>query len=128
MALVTHNTLLRCMIAVAARRATNDDKKKLIDSVDCFIFDCDGERTTGEGVGPREGGSLGALPGLNCPDLLVHSLHLRLNNHHKAAAVHQAMHPGPIDLQLTRHTGAAMWPAHAHMPVCTSPCKKRQQQ
>ena len=24
------------------RRATADDKKKLIDSVDCFIFDCDG--------------------------------------------------------------------------------------
>ena len=26
------------------RRATVDDRKKLIDSVDAFIFDCDGER------------------------------------------------------------------------------------
>jgi hypothetical protein len=30
----------------AARRASDEDKKKLIDSVDCFIFDCDGEGCT----------------------------------------------------------------------------------
>lgn len=27
----------------ATRRATDEDKMKLIDGVDCFIFDCDGE-------------------------------------------------------------------------------------
>lgn len=29
----------------AARRATLEDKKALVDRVDCFIFDCDGERS-----------------------------------------------------------------------------------
>lgn len=33
---------LTSLLAHAARRATNDDKMKLINSVDCFIFDCDG--------------------------------------------------------------------------------------
>eukprot|EP00878_Enallax_costatus_P016125 GHUV01016912.1.p2 GENE.GHUV01016912.1~~GHUV01016912.1.p2 ORF type:complete len:100 (+),score=16.90 GHUV01016912.1:150-449(+) len=32
------------------RRATNDDKKHLIDSVDCFIFDCDGVIWRGDSV------------------------------------------------------------------------------
>lgn len=32
------------------RRATNEDKKKLIDSVDCFIFDCDGVIWRGDSV------------------------------------------------------------------------------
>lgn len=33
-------------LCTTARRATNEDKKSLIDSVDCFIFDCDGELGT----------------------------------------------------------------------------------
>jgi len=40
------------------RRATLDDKKKLIDSVDCFIFDCDGGLG---GVLPLGGAALAAL-------------------------------------------------------------------
>ena len=28
------------------RRASVDDRKKLIDSVDAFIFDCDGEKVS----------------------------------------------------------------------------------
>jgi hypothetical protein len=31
------------LVPYAARRADNNDKENLIDSVDCFIFDCDGE-------------------------------------------------------------------------------------
>ena len=34
----------------AARRATLDDKKALIDKVDCFIFDCDGVIWRGDSV------------------------------------------------------------------------------
>ena len=32
----------------AARRATDEDKQRLIDSHDCFIFDCDGVHWTGQ--------------------------------------------------------------------------------
>lgn len=35
-------TQLLCVLC-AARRATDADKKALIDKISCFIFDCDGE-------------------------------------------------------------------------------------
>lgn len=51
------------LVCCAARRASSEDKKKLIDSVDCFIFDCDGEK------GGWQGGGGG---GVNSPQLQLH--------------------------------------------------------
>lgn len=37
----------RCVCLHAARRATVEERAQLIDKVDCFIFDCDGEKARG---------------------------------------------------------------------------------
>lgn len=58
-----------------ARRATDDDKKSLIDAVDCFIFDCDGEWH-----GMRKRVSVGAST----------SLHATLNGCAPLSNVHRA--------------------------------------
>ena len=35
---------------IADRRATLEDKANLVNKVDCFIFDCDGECTSGKPI------------------------------------------------------------------------------
>jgi hypothetical protein len=38
-----HQALLLRMLLGAVRKASEEDKQALLDKVDCFIFDCDGE-------------------------------------------------------------------------------------